>query len=1532
LVQVSLSVQGGASSEVLAPTCWREEETQDRRRLEIDEMPQKFQRVNGGDDDNSDEDMSTVGDSTDAEYNDRIKGSDPSCLPVCCTAACCCHWCYIFLFLSYLVVFPLWCKWLLTAPMPFPYWFDKYPNFPRMTMLESTVGWNSAPNQIIMSDIPTGGSACNSTCAVELHGYRTSEMNFDVTLQLNRPDLSSKEALVHVAYPVLFVSEDFEHWQLAADRRNSYPTPFFGDMGGADDRKYVSVQEACSRTPSSTGIDSLTSQHQFIIGCVTWNGANSAKLKAIEGDTEIDNTELSEMCDYVGGVCGWPCMSDIPTLHRLENCDANGRIDDAAIRAAVYGNQTPPTATSPRVSVKACTDPLSAHCTTDIEDMSSWQCHQCERDPAEARRLQAGLPSLPGVLGPLPGTGVVSPTAPSMDPIGTDSDSDTDSSAEATTQTWRSLPRLRVELERAVVPDGSDMLSTPRAYILSGSSVQGPWKKVYPPMDANSDWEAPKPVGAPENYENTAQQIMGDELRAMTLHSSNRLSMHPTSCFGKRGPKYIVACAVNGSIYDQKNQWQNGSDPRFHLGQAVSPPPFNDRCVAVAGKCGFACESSQSDLSTLPHCLPDGNINQSMLVGAVEPVDNRKTPVFLFVFVLLFGFSVKTIMLCPGIFAPYKRCHYYDPELTEQLRYILVVGVTGGGDEGKGTMLRNTVGMVSGLPPECRCRFIVCNNEEGHRMEMMTCWERFCAVISAVPHSGGFSYEDNLRKFTHIWCEETKNMRLKQVGGKVKELDPKIAERLSGKTALAKAKNSLGWLQLYGEPAMTRFQQAIEALHVDLTTNYNKFTPMTPNEDFVRDWLPPDPNSTSLRMHFTSRAKPFEDPRNIMVQHVAVGTWYYKVPPDATSEQWLELRKKCQEMVYATPDEDGVSVKVPLRSSHGKAGGLNFVDNYISIVNNRPENLYNNEADQDNAPSLYAIADARHQYQPDFMISCVPCFFDEDGNLNHRVGFTQAPQHYPEYADKADYLDNNNAQFFRLNAMIRNCCGGVSSCGTNGMWQLPHRPGDRDTIWNRRMKRVRDRDHRLRTELIEREQFHTSCKIEDTASSLDRVLQGEYSHFVNRKLSYGMSKDPEGFLGAQQRWVEGAITLFWQWTTGNADAEGESKRNGYYLWLVILGFIGFVAALIRLVCVRYTSSIFVEMGMVSPEQFKKMVQDPIRGPLHTAYNYLMMLRGGHSPDNYNYQEYEDMTAQFLIFVLTCVGVYFALWLFTLSCSLCQRCIKFPNEMKWWGRLLISFDNLTYWVWFWTSFFWIGFNFYLATFPSTFHFNNLGMMSFMLVTTILNYALIISNSMRFSIMESVDANEVAFLSMDNIWRANQLFFMVGPIQGFSVITGTKNFMNYLFYGQDIGGWAGGDLTQVSIMIVKYWTSAIIIGAISCWIYLFTSHPTDTEYQSRRPGCIIFTFIALDVLHPCVYLWTVGNNLSDEEASKMTWCQALTDKRWWKRVIANTVLTEGLTNIFRYIAPAYNFMLPILVLYQASFGAAAGFTLVAVGAGH
>ena len=52
--------------------------------------------------------------------------------------------------------------------------------------------------------------------------------------------------------------------------------------------------------------------------------------------------------------------------------------------------------------------------------------------------------------------------------------------------------------------------------------------------------------------------------------------------------------------------------------------------------------------------------------------------------------------------------------------------------------------------------------------------------------------------------------------------------------------------------------------------------------------------------------------------------------------------------------------------------------------------------------------------------------------------------------------------------------------------------------------------------------FHLA---EDTASSLQTVLRGRRSQFINRRLSYGMAKNPVDYLAAVQRWAEGGVVL-----------------------------------------------------------------------------------------------------------------------------------------------------------------------------------------------------------------------------------------------------------------------------------------------------------------------------------------------------------------------------------------------------------------------
>mmetsp|Transcript_38162 Transcript_38162/g.106258 ORF Transcript_38162/g.106258 Transcript_38162/m.106258 type:complete len:1435 (-) Transcript_38162:178-4482(-) len=1430
----------------------------------------------------SDSDEDNVLESDESSKIDDIELTEKRPCCCCLTAQRFYHLAYIALFMAYLVIFPLWAKWLICAPMPIMFWNDDLKPFPLLPLREMQPSGSDVEKPTIrISEIPANGMACNFSCGEEYLGYRSNLMNFEVTLSLNQASLAKRN--VFTAYPVLLASEDFENWQLVADRRHAQPEPFFRSRSESTGQVYVQTTRPCMSMDNADA--GLTSSGIYIVGCATWH---SASMEALDKLETVTTDDLNRYCNSVGGVCGWPCSSSIPPT-RLTGCSAEGVIQNESL-----AEWMPEAITGGRVEVFSCMTPAEGDedCALSTQRMSLWPCHQCHKRLPEGsvggegddrRRLQ--------------------------DPE--------DEDELVVNKRYLSLPQMQVKMYDSKVPGGTDLFNAPRSIVFASTSLNGTWKRLYSGKAIDT-----VPIGSEIPKDKIRSE--GDMQIAMHVEHTNSLYLNSESCFGKRGPLYLVACAVNGSIYDDASGWR-GKTQRFSPGQQVAPPPFNDRCVAVAGRCGHACTTNP--VGQLPFCQPDGYIEQDVLVGQVRMQYNRLRVVLVFICVLLCGFAVKVLMLCPGIFSPYKHAHDYSPDMTESFRYIVVCSPVVGADENKGTMLRNIIGTVSCMPPECRCRYHVVVNDEGHRNEMKKCWKLFCNIIDAVPNFGDDTYEKNVLAFTHVWCIETKPLTLPLIGGKVNELDDKTLDKLCGKTALQKLLKESRW-RTWDRSNLTGLEAALEALKDDLKNDYNRFTIFTPYLDNIGDWEPKDPSSVALRMHYTSRAKPVEDTRNIMVQHVAVGNWYYRVPKGSSTEDWLQLRTQTKEMVYALPDDDDDCYQVPLRSSHGKAGGLNFVDNYMALVSRRYQNKYMDERDE--APSLYAIADARHQFQPDFMLSCIPYFFTRKYNvLNDRVAFTQAPQHYPEYSDSSDYMDYNNAAFFRLNAMIRNCCGGVTSCGTNGMWLIPPRDDD-GTIWQKRRKRVRDYDGSRRDQLIEREQFHTSCKIEDTASSLDQVLVGRHSHFVNRKLSFGMAKAPTDFIGAQQRWVEGAVTLALQWFSGNADSHSESARNGWMLWATVLIFATFMGALLRLVMSRSDTSVFVKYGVLSRETFDTYtvgMRELIWFQIGQHHEFLKLL-GLNEVDVYVYAE---LFNQFVIWSATTVAAFSVVVFLTIFAKFFSRCcgVSFPNEMRWWARLIISMDNLTYFVWFWTSFFWVGFNYYTALFEMHFHFNNEGMMLFMLVINLLNWGLIITNSCRYSVMESIDANEVAALSMDNVWRSNQLFFMTGPIQLFSVVRGISEFIKYKFYGQDIGGWAGGDLGKISVSIVKYWTTFLLLACVGCWVcYGVYAH----EYANSFSACIVVTMISLDVLHPCVFLWLGNVSISPDQLKAMTCCQCLMSLQWWQVTFKGLILNTALTGLLKFLAPAYFLLLPILALASSYFGLTGAYMLIAQGPGH
>jgi hypothetical protein len=678
------------------------------------------------------------------------------------------------------------------------------------------------------------------------------------------------------------------------------------------------------------------------------------------------------------------------------------------------------------------------------------------------------------------------------------------------------------------------------------------------------------------------------------------------------------------------------------------------------------------------------------------------------------------------------------------------------------------------------------------------------------------------------------------------------------------------------------------------------------------------------------------------VQHVARGTWYYKIPQvdeSRTQKTWLEWRQSAQEFVDG--DSDSRKYIVPLRTSRGKAGGLNFVENYLFDFSCRKEldevsrqqtdaqSSSEEEPEERYKYSLFAIADARHQFQPDFMQETIPFFFLKKTNkVNPRVAFTQCPQYFPEMPDEVDYLDTNNSNFFRMNCMLRNCCGGVSSCGTGGTWLIrDRRAGIKGTnsIWE--MDSIEWRREGFQ-QIFEHRFFHESCKVEDTASSLDRVVKGKHSQYINRRLAYGMAKDPVDYLAAVQRWAEGGVVLSLQTFMG-------CEQGIHMIWMTFLLFLSFVASLLVLVYGSYVP-LFADISRLLLGS--EAIIDGYSSLAGNQADFFIEFILWRADVSFARQEWLEvfLEVQLWLTLIFCV-VMFIMFVTTASYMLhhttcCgrkrkQRRTRFPISMAQWARLAITMDNLTYFLWFWTAFFWVFFNYYTVFFPKTYVFEPNGMMIFSWVVQALSWTMIISATMRYRMDQSMAANEVFFLSLTNIWRTTQLFYITAPLTLYSIIMGFSDFLKNRMLGVDISYWVGGDRGAVSKSITQYWTLLLVMGGITTNILYWAGLTPHAEFIN----ILIVTFIALDVLHPCCFLW-LGNTpekLPKPLESKQPplrcigeemWsagkrmCQLLACAAFYRNCVRTVVFHRRTSFFIRWIGPVQNVMFPILTYWM------------------
>jgi hypothetical protein len=1468
-----------------------------------------------------------------------------------------CYWCFVIVFLAFVFEFPCFLVWMVSSPLPNQFWNEDYAKWPVLEDHAFIQQGTINDYTLSMSGIPKAYSQCNHTCA---GGSGSDDVSFQVSMKLDAPGFE------YTAFPVLLASNNFEDWWVASDKRDSSPTPFFPSHSAPEAAIYTHLTEDCTRVPELSAeqgagtVDTTTispteqfaSAPTYVMACVAWSADKVAWQEAHDEILGASIEDLGLYCDAVGGSCGWPCGSN-PSAAALPGCPS-GVLEVDPVKGTVGGAPVFNASFEGSVDIRACiSDPGSEECITSTSVMSEWPCHTC-RQTTTGENLQEH----------------------SVD--------------------YDSLPRMEVTLRSAALADGTlpHADAAPRVYIFTtgidvsgigpAGMYNGTWKKLYnPSLYDPVVLPKPKPLAVVEMEEAeladgetaTPGALLADaDWNLMQFRDMIKVTLSPDRCFGSRGPLYLVACAVNTSLYGDRFE--------LELGQTVAPPPFNDRCLAVTGRCAYACADGSGE--PMMYCTQDGMINHAGLVSNFEVPTNDGVAVNAFVVTLLIGFAVRLVTYFPGLFIPYKHPKFYDPDMTGKLKYVAVCAPSGG--ETKAVVLRNLIGAFSGMPRRSQCPFYIVFADEGHRHPQKVMFRALVTVLKHIPdislnhntgarsprnasHSG--YKEDNLKTFTKLWVEQTRLFRLStcetaKTAAKIKSLRQVLKEGeeptaevkklekqlddLAGVTALKTLQARAGWPRssdgTEGGNLICDLEEALQQLRKELVCGEKTFdgagvcdsrVPMHLDDVEAHSWTPdasnsnPNPNPL-YTLHYCARAKPDEDDRILKVQHVARGVWYYKIPQleEARNQKnWREWRKNAQEFTDA--DFDAKKYLVPLRTSRGKAGGLNFVENYLFDYSMRLEPQANDALEPGRYKhSLFSIADARHQFQPDFMHETIPFFFqkrksnEDNHEVDTSVAFTQCPQYYPEMPDDVDYLDTNNSNFFRLNCMLRNCAGGVSSCGTGGTWLIRDRRAGihgTDSIWDMESIEMKRQGF---AQIIEYTFFHESCKVEDTASSLDRVVKGKHSQYINRRLAYGMAKDPVDYLAAVQRWAEGGVVLSLQTFLG-------CDEGIHMIWMTFILFLSFIGSLFWLVYGAGYKGLLEMVGELVPTAGEWFYMAMVE----IATEFADWCEGYGAVTAIYKQVFVDMFlnvqgwifAMCLFFIVILVITSISHWLHHCSCCGRKRKLRrtrFPTSMAQWARLLITMDNLTYFLWFWTAFFWVGFNYYAVFFRRYYHFDADGMVLFSWMMQVLSWSMVISSTCRYRMDQSMAANEVFFLSLTNIWRTTQLFYITAPLTAYSIVMGTSDFLKNRMLGVDISYWLGGDRGAVSKAMTQWWTLFLVVAMIVTQILFWA----DLLPHADVVGVFIVTFIGLDVMHPCAFLWlgTEAEKLPKPPAAdlpawqrclrrtlQLTFCGA-----FWRNCMRKLVFHPRTAMCVQWIGPLQNVLMPILTMWMPELG--------------
>jgi len=117
------------------------------------------------------------------------------------------------------------------------------------------------------------------------------------------------------------------------------------------------------------------------------------------------------------------------------------------------------------------------------------------------------------------------------------------------------------------------------------------------------------------------------------------------------------------------------------------------------------------------------------------------------------------------------------------------------------------------------------------------------------------------------------------------------------------------------------------------------------------------------------------------------------------------------------------------------------------------------------------------------------------------------------------------------------------------------------------------------------------------------------------------------------------------------------------------------------------------------------------------------------------QDYVEMLFDVLLWATGLIISVGLLWVVTqISYCVHRSCgwrrTRFPTSMSQWGRLLIVVNNLTYFLWFWTAFFWITYNFYGVFVEQVHSFDPVQMTALAWGVQLLNWSMVLFSCLRY----------------------------------------------------------------------------------------------------------------------------------------------------------------------------------------------------------